>query len=136
MGNMLRVNRSEVIKQFQGIIRWKHVSRKNVSCYRTHEREIHFAYILASLFIDRQGDCDSTRGSISLVSESVESADTLQFFLIINSQTFNCRERRAPFSPTIVKRLVKNGVKVIVQPSNRRAYPMQVCTQATTETSN
>lgn len=36
------------------------------------------------------------------------------------------RERRAPFSPAIVKRLIKNGVKVIVQPSNRRAYPMQV----------
>ncbi|KAK4876339.1 hypothetical protein RN001_012761 [Aquatica leii] len=34
-------------------------------------------------------------------------------------------ERRAPFSPTHVRKLVKNGVKVIVQPSNRRAYPMQ-----------
>lgn len=35
-------------------------------------------------------------------------------------------ERRAPLSPTYVKKLVKKGVKVIVQPSNRRAYPMQV----------
>ncbi|XP_026732692.1 alpha-aminoadipic semialdehyde synthase, mitochondrial-like [Trichoplusia ni] len=34
-------------------------------------------------------------------------------------------ERRAPFSPTNVNRLVRQGVKVIVQPSNRRAYPMQ-----------
>ncbi|KAJ8945107.1 hypothetical protein NQ318_001572, partial [Aromia moschata] len=34
-------------------------------------------------------------------------------------------ERRAPFSPTHVRKLVRNGVKVIVQPSNRRAYPMQ-----------
>ncbi|KAF5278354.1 hypothetical protein FQA39_LY05843 [Lamprigera yunnana] len=34
-------------------------------------------------------------------------------------------ERRAPFSPTHVRKLVKKGVKVIVQPSNRRAYPMQ-----------
>ncbi|XP_061381480.1 alpha-aminoadipic semialdehyde synthase, mitochondrial [Danaus plexippus] len=34
-------------------------------------------------------------------------------------------ERRAPFSPSNVNRLVRNGVKVIVQPSNRRAYPMQ-----------
>ncbi|CAB3223756.1 unnamed protein product [Arctia plantaginis] len=34
-------------------------------------------------------------------------------------------ERRAPFSPANVNRLVKQGVKVIVQPSNRRAYPMQ-----------
>lgn len=37
------------------------------------------------------------------------------------------RERRAPFNPATVKRLIqKDGVKVIVQPSNRRAYPMQV----------
>lgn len=35
-------------------------------------------------------------------------------------------ERRAPFSPAIVKKFIRNGVKVIVQPSNRRAYPMQV----------
>ncbi|XP_060529321.1 alpha-aminoadipic semialdehyde synthase, mitochondrial [Cylas formicarius] len=34
-------------------------------------------------------------------------------------------ERRAPFSPQHVRKLVKNGIKVIVQPSNRRAYPMQ-----------
>ncbi|CAH1999537.1 unnamed protein product [Acanthoscelides obtectus] len=34
-------------------------------------------------------------------------------------------ERRASFSPSHVKKLVRNGVKVIVQPSNRRAYPMQ-----------
>jgi hypothetical protein len=35
-------------------------------------------------------------------------------------------ERRAPFSPANVRRLTRAGVKVIVQPSNRRAYPMQV----------
>ncbi|KAJ0175669.1 hypothetical protein K1T71_008828 [Dendrolimus kikuchii] len=34
-------------------------------------------------------------------------------------------ERRAPFSPSNVKSFVRQGVKVIVQPSNRRAYPMQ-----------
>lgn len=34
-------------------------------------------------------------------------------------------ERRAPFSPDRVKDLVMQGIKVIVQPSNRRAYPMQ-----------
>uniref|UniRef100_A0A182P494 Alpha-aminoadipic semialdehyde synthase, mitochondrial n=1 Tax=Anopheles epiroticus TaxID=199890 RepID=A0A182P494_9DIPT len=34
-------------------------------------------------------------------------------------------ERRASFSPAVVKKLIKQGVKVIVQPSNRRAYPMQ-----------
>jgi len=35
-------------------------------------------------------------------------------------------ERRAPLSPSHVQRLVKSGVTVIVQPSNRRAFPMQV----------
>lgn len=35
-------------------------------------------------------------------------------------------ERRAPFAPHHVKRLARKGVTVLVQPSNRRAYPMQV----------
>lgn len=35
-------------------------------------------------------------------------------------------ERRAPFAPHHVKRLTRKGVTVLVQPSNRRAYPMQV----------
>ena len=35
-------------------------------------------------------------------------------------------ERRAPLSPSHVQQLVKSGVKVIVQPSNRRAFAMQV----------
>ena len=35
-------------------------------------------------------------------------------------------ERRAPLGPHHVRKLVKEGVKVIVQPSNRRCYPMQV----------
>ena len=37
-------------------------------------------------------------------------------------------ERRAPLNPLHVKSLVDQGVKVLVQPSNRRAYPMQVST--------
>ncbi|XP_037960737.1 alpha-aminoadipic semialdehyde synthase, mitochondrial [Teleopsis dalmanni] len=39
-------------------------------------------------------------------------------------------ERRAPFGPSHVQKLVKKGVKVIVQPSNRRAYPMQAYLQS------
>ncbi len=35
-------------------------------------------------------------------------------------------ERRAPLAPSHVRKLVAEGVKVIVQPSNRRAFPMQV----------
>lgn len=39
-------------------------------------------------------------------------------------------ERRAPLAPQHVKMLVKRGCRVLVQPSNRRAYPMQAYTQA------
>lgn len=35
-------------------------------------------------------------------------------------------ERRAPLAPSNVYQLTKQGVKVIVQPSNRRAYPVPV----------
>lgn len=34
-------------------------------------------------------------------------------------------ERRAPLGPEDVRRLTKAGVKVMIQPSNRRAYPLQ-----------
>lgn len=39
-------------------------------------------------------------------------------------------ERRAPLAPLHVRHLVRKGVKVLVQPSNRRAYPMQAYLQA------
>lgn len=42
--------------------------------------------------------------------------------LAIRRETINLWERRAPLSPNHVRRLVKEGVKVIVQPSNRRAF--------------
>lgn len=45
--------------------------------------------------------------------------------LAIRREDVNVWERRAPLSPAHVRDLVKNGVKVIVQPSNRRAYNMQ-----------
>ncbi|XP_076246525.1 lysine ketoglutarate reductase/saccharopine dehydrogenase [Calliopsis andreniformis] len=34
-------------------------------------------------------------------------------------------ERRAPLAPTNVRHLIRAGMKVLVQPSNRRAYPAQ-----------
>lgn len=46
--------------------------------------------------------------------------------LAIRREDQSVWERRAPFSPSNVRRLVKSGIKVIVQPSNRRSYPMQV----------
>lgn len=39
-------------------------------------------------------------------------------------------ERRAPLAPPHVRMLVKRGCRVLVQPSNRRSYPMQAYTQA------
>ena len=50
--------------------------------------------------------------------------------LAIRRETINVWERRAPLSPSHVRKLVKEGIKVIVQPSNRRAYNMQVCRQS------
>ncbi|KAL7643679.1 UNVERIFIED_CONTAM: hypothetical protein RMT77_005662 [Armadillidium vulgare] len=46
--------------------------------------------------------------------------------LAIRREDQSVWERRAPLAPSHVKKLVKKGVKVIVQPSNRRAYPMQM----------
>lgn len=40
----------------------------------------------------------------------------------IRRETVNAWERRAPLAPHHVRKLVADGVKVIIQPSNRRAY--------------
>ncbi|GIY30410.1 hypothetical protein CDAR_262411 [Caerostris darwini] len=45
--------------------------------------------------------------------------------LAIRREDASVWERRAPLAPFHVKQLTKEGVKVLVQPSNRRAYPMQ-----------
>lgn len=45
--------------------------------------------------------------------------------LAIRREDSSVWERRAPLSPSNVRQLTKKGVKVLVQPSNRRAYPMQ-----------
>ncbi|PIO65009.1 alanine dehydrogenase/PNT domain protein, partial [Teladorsagia circumcincta] len=44
----------------------------------------------------------------------------------IRRETINAWERRAPLAPTHVKKLTRAGVNVLIQPSNRRAYPIQV----------
>ena len=46
--------------------------------------------------------------------------------LALRREDYNVWERRAPLTPSHVQQLVKSGVRVIVQPSNRRAFPMQV----------
>jgi len=50
--------------------------------------------------------------------------------LAIRREDQSVWERRAPLSPAHVKKLVKDGARVLVQPSNRRAYPMQAYTNA------
>ncbi|XP_055948926.1 alpha-aminoadipic semialdehyde synthase, mitochondrial-like isoform X2 [Argiope bruennichi] len=45
--------------------------------------------------------------------------------LAVRREDASVWERRAPLAPHHVKQLTKEGVKVLVQPSNRRAYPMQ-----------
>lgn len=53
-----------------------------------------------------------------------------QKILAIRREDASVWERRAPLAPLHVRQLVKRGVKVIVQPSNRRAYPLQAYVQA------
>uniref|UniRef100_A0A1I7X9Y8 AlaDh_PNT_N domain-containing protein n=1 Tax=Heterorhabditis bacteriophora TaxID=37862 RepID=A0A1I7X9Y8_HETBA len=43
----------------------------------------------------------------------------------IRRETINAWERRAPLAPVHVKKLTKSGVNVLIQPSNRRAFPIQ-----------
>uniref|UniRef100_A0A914URE6 Alanine dehydrogenase/pyridine nucleotide transhydrogenase N-terminal domain-containing protein n=1 Tax=Plectus sambesii TaxID=2011161 RepID=A0A914URE6_9BILA len=45
--------------------------------------------------------------------------------LAIRRETINAWERRAPLTPVHVKKLVKKGIRVLIQPSNRRAFPIQ-----------
>ena len=46
--------------------------------------------------------------------------------LAITRETYNVWERRAPFAPCHVKKLIESGVKVLIQPSSRRAYTVEV----------
>ncbi|KAJ1350331.1 hypothetical protein KIN20_006098 [Parelaphostrongylus tenuis] len=43
----------------------------------------------------------------------------------IRRETINAWERRAPLAPAHVKKLTRSGVNVLIQPSNRRAHPIQ-----------
>jgi len=53
-----------------------------------------------------------------------------QKIMAIRRETQSVWERRAPLGPQHVKKLVKKGIKVLVQPSNRRAYPMRMYADA------
>lgn len=56
---------------------------------------------------------------------SYSAAPSSRKILAIRREDASVWERRAPLAPVHVKQLVKDEVKVLVQPSNRRAYPMQ-----------
>ena len=60
------------------------------------------------------------------LSKATRCASGGQPVLAIRREDNSVWERRAPLSPAHVRQLVRDGVKVLVQPSNRRAYPMQV----------
>lgn len=50
--------------------------------------------------------------------------------IAIRRETYSIWERRAPLAPSHVRRLTANKVRVLVQPSNRRACSMQEYVQA------
>lgn len=69
--------------------------------------------------------------STHTISSSVPINVSVCFqILAIRREDQSVWERRAPLSPTNVRKLVRAGVKVLVQPSNRRAYPMQAYANA------
>lgn len=45
--------------------------------------------------------------------------------LAIRREDASIWERRAPLAPYHVEKLTKQGVRILIQPSNRRAYPLQ-----------
>ncbi|KAH0553318.1 alpha-aminoadipic semialdehyde synthase, mitochondrial [Cotesia glomerata] len=60
------------------------------------------------------------------INSSVRYTSSLKGKIIaIRREDQSVWERRAPLAPSNVRRLIRSGVKVIVQPSNRRAYPAQ-----------
>jgi hypothetical protein len=46
--------------------------------------------------------------------------------LAIRREDQSIWERRAPLAPNHVRKLVRDGIKVLVQPSNRRAFQIPV----------
>lgn len=58
------------------------------------------------------------------------NATSSQSVIAIRREDNSVWERRAPLSPNHVAKLVKEGVKVLVQVSNRRAYPEQAYVNA------
>jgi len=52
-------------------------------------------------------------------------ARDLRHVVAIRREDASIWERRAPLAPHHVEKLTKQGVRILIQPSNRRAYPLQ-----------
>ena len=64
--------------------------------------------------------------TIPTIASATRCINTLEGKVIaIRREDQSVWERRAPLAPANVRRLIRAGVKVLVQPSNRRAYPAQ-----------
>lgn len=55
---------------------------------------------------------------------ALKGRDTRQI-VAIRREDASIWERRAPLAPYHVEKLTKKGVRILIQPSNRRAYPLQ-----------
>lgn len=64
-----------------------------------------------------------SRSLLSLQRKNFTSEKT-ERVMAIRREDINVWERRAPIAPSHVAELVHNGIKVLVQPSTRRAYTM------------
>ncbi|XP_022657573.1 alpha-aminoadipic semialdehyde synthase, mitochondrial-like isoform X3 [Varroa destructor] len=65
------------------------------------------------------------RSTIGIRCSAKHTAAGTQRVVGIRREDQSVWERRAPLGPEDVRRLTKAGVKVMIQPSNRRAYPLQ-----------
>lgn len=74
----------------------------------------------------RQGTSSGLR--LKIIQSSCRAVSTKPT-LAIRREDNSVWERRAPLAPSDVRNIVKDGYSVIVQPSNRRAYPMEVITK-------
>ncbi|XP_008470441.1 alpha-aminoadipic semialdehyde synthase, mitochondrial-like [Diaphorina citri] len=65
------------------------------------------------------------KNNVDMISQTWSRGKHTGKVIAIRREDQSVWERRAALAPSNVKRLVRSGVKVIVQPSNRRAYPVQ-----------
>lgn len=85
--------------------------------------------IASRSYADVRGKVFTIEYNASHLQPNEDALGILQI-LAIRREDQSVWERRAPLSPTNVRKLVRAGVKVLVQPSNRRAYPMQAYANA------